>query len=345
MTQPSIATGLIGFGLAGSAFHAPLIAATPGLRLAGIASSQKPAVAAAWPDVPVFADPAALIADPSIELVVIATPNASHAPLARAALAAGRHVVIDKPFVADPEDGPALIAAAGAAGRVLSVFHNRRWDSDFRTVRSLVESGTLGAVMRCEMHWDRFRPAIKPGWREDPGMASGLLADLGPHLVDQALVLFGQPERVEADVIAQRPEARVDDAFTVTLHYGVRRVTLAASTLTLAPRPRFALHGTAGHFAIHGIDPQEAVLRAGGRIDDPAFGVQEAGLDGVLTLADGQRRTVPSERGDWRLYYAGMVAAIRDGAPPPVTPEDALAGLRLIDAARTSAREGRTIAL
>lgn len=345
MTQIPIATGLIGFGLAGSAFHAPLIAATPGLRLAGIASSRPETVAAAWPDARIFADPAALIADPVIALVVIATPNTSHATLARSALAAGKHVVIDKPFVADAADGPALIAAAEAAGRVLSVFHNRRWDSDFRTVSALVQGGALGDVVRCEMHWDRFRPAIKQGWREEPGVASGLLADLGPHLVDQALVLFGLPERVCADVVAQRPDAKVDDAFTLTFHYGVRRVTLAASTLTLAPRPRFALHGTHGHFAIHGLDPQEAVLRAGGRIDDPGFGVQEPSLDGVLTLADGHRRTVPSERGDWRLYYAGMAAAIRDGAPPPVAADDALAGLRLIDAARASAREGRTVRL
>lgn len=337
-------TGLIGYGLAGSAFHAPLIAATDGLDLVAVASSQAEAVHARHPAARIHAGAEALIADPAVELVVIATPNPLHAPLARAALNAGKHVVVDKPFVADTADGPALIALAAERERTLGVFHNRRWDSDFLTVRRLIDEDQLGRLSLVEMHWDRFRPAIKTGWRERPGAASGLLADLGPHLVDQTLCLFGAPDAVAADILIQRADAEVDDAFRLTLHYGDLRVALAASSLVVAPRPRFALHGERGSFVKYGIDPQEAVLRAGGTPADPGFGVETPDLYGVLTDADGRAGPVASERGDWRAFYAGVARAIRDGAPAPVPAAEALAVLRLIDAARRSAADGRVLA-
>ena len=338
-----IDTGLIGFGLAGSAFHAPLIEAEPRLRLAAVVSSRPAAVEARFPPTRVLPDADALIADPAIRLVVIATPNELHAPLARAALAAGKHVVIDKPFVADLADGSALIEGARAGGLVLSVFHNRRWDADFLTVERLVREGVLGEVKLAELCWDRFRPAIKQGWREQPGAGAGLLADLGPHLVDQTLRLFGAPDAVTGDVAAQRAEAMVDDWFALTLHYGTARVRLSASTLVADPRPRWALHGSAGSFVKYGIDPQEAHLRAGGSLDDAGFGVEGPDAYGRLRLGEGELAAVPSERGDWRHFYAGVAAAILDGAPPPVDPADALAGLRLIDLARRSAAERRTL--
>jgi scyllo-inositol 2-dehydrogenase (NADP+) len=335
-----IGVGLIGFGLAGASFHAPLVAAEPRMRLAAVASSRAEAVRASHPDVAVHPTPEALIADPGVDLVVIATPNRLHAPLARAALEAGRHVVVDKPLVADPADGPALVALASARGRMLSVFHNRRWDGDFLTAQRVLRSGELGAVRYAELCWDRHRPAIKPGWREEGGEGAGVLADLGPHLMDQALRLFGRPDAVAGDVVAQREGARADDWFDVTLHYGATRVRLAASTLVADPRPRFALHGDRGSFVKHGLDPQEARLRAGGSAgrsanDDPHD------LRGRLTIGDAEPELVPTEPGDWTHFYAGMADAILDGAAPPVDPADAVLGLELIALARRSAAEGR----
>jgi scyllo-inositol 2-dehydrogenase (NADP+) len=335
-----VRTGVIGFGLAGGSFHAPLVAMEPRLELAGVASSKPAAVHERFPDVAVTS-PEALIADPSIDLVVIATPNALHAPLARAALEAGKHVVVDKPLVADPADGPPLLALAKSKGRVLSVFHNRRWDGDLLTVRKLLDAGTLGEIMLAEFCWDRFRPAIKQGWREVPGDGAGLLADLGPHMIDQALLLFGRPDALSADIAAQREAAAVDDWFDLTLRYGPARVRLSASTLVADPRPRFALHGTRASFVKCGLDPQEARLRAGGSLGHGRAGDLHD-LRGLLTIGDAPPEPVPTEPGDWPRFYVRVAAAILDGAPPPVDPVDALLGLDLIALARRSAAEGRT---
>ena len=340
-----IGVGVIGWGLAGAILHAPVIAAVPRLRLAAAATSRGDAVRAAFPDAAVHADPLGLIADPAVELVVIASPNRTHAPLARAALLAGRHVVVDKPFVTDPADGEALIALAGQRGRMLAVFHNRRWDADFLTVERIVRSGSLGTVALAELHWDRFRPAIKPGWREGGGDGSGLLADLGPHLLDQALQLFGPPDAITADITTQRNDARTDDWFSLVLHYERRRVVLASSSLVAAPRPRFALHGTGGSFVKYGLDPQEGYLRGGGTASDADFGREPRTAWGTLTDAAGATTPVEAERGDWRRFYAGVADAIAGGGPPPVTAAEALVGLRLIAQARRSASEGRTIRL
>ena len=338
----TIGVGLIGFGLAGMSFHAPLIAAEPGLALHAVVTSRAEAVAAAWPQARAVADAGAVFADPAIDLVVVATPDDTHAPLARAALEAGKHVVIDKPFVTDPADGAALIALGEARRLVLSAFHNRRWDGDFLTVRDVLAQGTLGEIALAELRWDRFRPAIKPGWRETSG--AGLLDDLGPHLIDQALQLFGPPQGLVADIATQRAAATTDDYFELTLFYGTARVIVSAATLLAAPRPRFALHGTGGSFVKHGIDPQEAVLRGGGSPGDAGYGEDAPAAYGTLIAADGSTRHVPSLRGDWRAYYAGIVAAIRDGIPAPVPASEALAVMELIATARTSAHEGRRIA-
>ena len=339
-----IDVGVIGFGLAGASFHAPLVAAVERLRLAAIVTSRTAAVGQAFPGVAVLPDAAALLADPAIGLVVIATPNDLHAPLARAALEAGKHVVVDKPFAIDPADGAALIALAEQRGLVLSVFHNRRWDADFTTVADVLAGGALGDVMLAELRWDRFRPAIKPGWREATvEQGGGMLADLGPHLIDQALELFGPPEAIAADLAAQREGVVVDDYFELTLFHGARRVILSASTLIVAARPRFALHGTAGSFVKYGLDPQEAMLRAGASANDPGYGEEAPEAFGTLTVADQPPVLVPSLRGDWRRFYEGMADAILTGAAPPVDPADALLGLRLIALARQSAAEGRRL--
>jgi len=339
-----INVGLIGFGLAGASFHAPLIEAVERLNLAAIVTSRVEEVATAFPRAAVVPTAEALIADPSIGLVVIATPNHLHAPLARAALQAGKHVVIDKPFTVDPADGVELIALAKQRGLMLSIFHNRRWDADFLTVLNVLEGGALGEVMLAELRWDRFRPAIKAGWRESVvEEGGGMLADLGPHLIDQALRLFGTPEAVTADIAAQRPGAVVDDYFELTLHYGASRVILSASTLVAAPRPRFSLHGSKGSFVKFGLDPQEAMLRTGASANDAGYGEEAPEAFGTLTLGGGGAETVPSARGDWRLYYEGVADAILEGVPAPVDPADALTGLNLIALARRSATEGRRL--
>ena len=285
----------------------------------------------------------ALLADPAIDLVIIATPDHLHAPLAKAALEAGKHVVIDKPFVTDPADGVALIALAEARGLMLSAFHNRRWDGDFLTARKLLGAGVLGEIALAELRWDRFRPAIKPGWREAQG--AGLLNDLGPHLLDQALQLFGSPEAVSADLATQRDDATTEDYFEVTLSYGRRRVIVSAATLLAQPRPRFALYGTAGSFVKHGIDPQEAVLRAGQPPSVAGYGEDPPEAFGTLTAADGTTRPVPSVRGNWRGYYEGVVTAITARTPAPVPAREALAVMELIALARRSAAEGRRLPL
>lgn len=339
-----IRTGLIGYGLAGRAFHAPLIDAVEGLSLAAIASSRRDEIARDRPEVRVT-DAHAIIADPAIDLVVIAAPNAVHATLACAAITAGKHVVIDKPLALDAAEGAVLAALAADRQRVLSAFHNRRWDGDFMTVRRLLGSDALGEVRLYEARWDRFRPAIRPGWREEAGPGSGLLADLGPHLIDQALVLFGMPRAITADIATQRAGALVDDYFELTLDYGPMRAILSASTLVAAPRPRFAVHGTGGSFVKFGLDPQEAWMRGGRRPADPGYGEDAPALFGTLTDAGGGAARVPTERGDYRAFYRGVARAIAGGAPTPVAPADAIAGLRLIEAARRSAAEGRRIAI
>lgn len=338
-----IRVGLLGYGLAGASFHAPLIAAVPGLALAAVLTARGAAVAQAWPEARVVTDAGALFADPAIDLIVIAMPDHLHFPLARAALEAGKHVVIDKPFVTDPADGVALVALAEARDLVLAAFHNRRWDGDFLTVRKLLAAGTLGEIALAELRWDRFRPEIKPGWREATG--AGLLNDLGPHLLDQALQLFGPPEALSADLAMQRVGATTEDYFELTLHYGARRVIVSAATLLAAPRARFALHGMQGSFVKHGIDPQEAVLRAGGAPTRPGYGEDAADAYGTSTDPDGTARRVPSERGDWRGFYAGMVAAIDACGAVPVPAREALAVMEMIALARTSARAGRRLAI
>jgi len=210
----------------------------------------------------------------------------------------------------------------------------------------VLDGGALGEVMLAELRWDRYRPAIKPGWREaSVNEGGGMLADLGPHLIDQALVLFGRPEALAADLAAQRTGVAVDDYFELILFYGARRVILSGSTLVASARPRFSLHGSAGSFVKYGLDPQEAFLRAGGKAGDPGYGEEPPETFGKLAIGEAAAETIASARGDWRLYYEGMADAILDGAPPPVDPADALAGLELIALARRSAAEGLKMAV
>ena len=324
-----IRVGLIGYGLAGAVFHEPLIRACDGLELGAVMTSRDHALRV---------DSVEELLD-RCELVVVATPNDSHFPLAREALDHGKHVVVDKPFTVSVEEADALIALAGVAGRMLTVFHNRRWASDFLSLRAVLPR--LGEPYLVEANWDRFRPEVQQRWREKPGPGAGLLADLGPHMIDEMLQLFGMPDAISADILAQRPGANVDDYFDLRLDYGRRRVCLRASSMVSAPRPRFAVHGTGGSFVKHGLDPQEAQLKGGMDPSDPSFGLEER--SGTLTLADGSVEQVPGERGRYLEFYEAVVAAIRDGAPVPVEPADARDGLLIIDLARRAAALGQRL--
>ena len=338
MTAAKINVGLIGYGLAGATFHAPLIRSVDRLQLKAIATSRP--VALEGEGLRVTPDPQAIFEAEDIGLVVIATPNEFHFPAAQAALDAGKHVVVDKPFTLDVGQASTLMAQAKDRDRLLSVFHNRRWDGDYLTVRRLVGSGGLGEISLFEAHWDRFRPTIKRGWREVPAQGSGLLSDLGPHLVDQALQLFGLPDAISADVVAQRQEAAVDDYFELVLHYGQKRAILSASTLVAAPRPRFAVHGSSGSFVKFGLDPQEASLKAGTLPSTSGFGRDDPSRYGVLTDANGRSQAVATEDGRYTAYYETLADAILLGQKLPVDAADARTGLRIIDIARRSAREG-----
>jgi predicted dehydrogenase len=345
-----IRVGLAGYGLAGSVFHAPLIAATPGLSLSLVSTSSAERGAAARRDHPaaeVVPDADALIARAAeLDLLVVATPNATHFALAGAALDAGLHVVVDKPFASTAAEGRALIAKAKKVNRVLTVFQNRRWDGDFLTIRRLVDAGTLGGIFRLESHFDRWRPEPRAGWKnEGDAPGAGLVYDIGPHLIDQALILFGPAASVFAEQRTVRPASRVvDDAYLVVTHRSGPSSHLVMSLVAAEAAPRFRLLGSRGAFTKFGLDVQEDSLRGGMRPGDPQWGVDPP--DGWGRLANGSDvRRVPTERGAYERYYPAVADAVRTGAPPPVDPADSVAGLAVIEAANRSATERRVITM
>jgi scyllo-inositol 2-dehydrogenase (NADP+) len=337
----TISVGLVGYGSAGSVFHAPLILATPALRLKSVVTSRAEQVRAlgARP----VARVAELLADPEIELVVVASPSDTHFEIACAALEAGKHLLVDKPFTITAAEAGELIALAGSKKRALSVFQNRRWDGDFVTVKRLLAERALGAVYHYEARYDRFRPKVRARWRELPGPGSGTLYDLGPHLIDQCLQLFGMPQAIAADAFAQRVGSEAVDYFHLVLHYGKMRAILHASVLVTEPGPHFTVHGDGGSFLKYGMDPQEDFLKAGKGPRDPGWGVDAPALYGELVLADGSRRKVETECGAYQDFYSAMADCISGSGPVPVDPADARDGLVVLEAAMRSAREGRTI--
>ena len=346
MGTEAIGVGLIGYGLGGSAFHAPLVRAEPGLRLHAVVTSRAGQMRRDHPGVEVVASAGELLADPAVELVVVAAPNAVHAELAATALRAGRHVVVDKPFTLSTADADRLIALAEAEGRLLSVFHNRRWDADFLTVRRLLEAGPLGEVSSFVSRYDRFRPAPKGGWKEAAVPGSGILWDLGPHLIDQALVLFGLPETVAADVAVQRPGVEAVDWVHLVLGYGRLRVLLRASMEVRDPGPRFEVHGDRGSFVKWGMDLQEAAMREGARPGDPGWGSEPPERHGTLTCEVAGlelRGRLASAPGAYEAFYAAMAAAIRGDGTVPVPAAEARDAVLVIERALASAREGRVV--
>lgn len=342
---------LIGFGLAGAVFHAPLINATRGLRLSAVVTAdpeRSRQVEQQHPGVHLFDNAERLWErDEEFDLVVVASPNRTHVPLALAALRAGLHVVVDKPMAATAEGARSLSEEARARGLLLTPFHNRRWDGDFLTVRGLLERGQLGRVLRFESRFERWRPRQKPGWRQSgaAGDAGGLLYDLGSHLIDQALVLFGPARAVYAELDPFYEGAEADnDSFVALTHEGGVRSHLWMSTAAAQPGPRFRVLGSEAAYAKFGLDVQEEALKSGGRPGVEGWGEEEESRWGLFGAGE-DLRPVRTEPGSYQRFYEGVVAAIREGAPPPVPPADAIAALEVIEAARLSHAEGGAVKL
>ncbi len=343
----TIHVGLIGYGMSGAVFHAPLIRHVEGLELSAVVSSQPDKVKRDHPGVEVLSSPEALLARDDISLVVVTTPNTLHYPLAKEAINAGKHVVVEKPFTITSEEAEELIELARRQGVLLSVYHNRRWDNDFLTVRQLVESGCLGDLALYEAHFDRYRPQVRDRWREWDLPGSGTLYDLGSHLIDQALVLFGLPRTVWADLGAQRPGAKAVDYFHLVLDYGQLKAILHSGSLVRQPGPRFQLHGEKGSFIKYGMDPQEEQLKQGTSPGDPGYGRDREEDFGEITAklggltVTGRVETLP---GNYAAYYEAVVEAISSNRPVPVAAEEARDVIRGIECAIRSHREKCTIA-
>ncbi len=358
---PPIRTAILGFGLAGRVFHAPFVTAVPGLHLTAIVQRSGDSAAQAYPHATILRSVDDAIANPDIDLIVVATPNDTHFDLASRALAAGKHVVIDKPFAATSAQARELINAAQRARRVVAPFHNRRFDGDFLTVRKLLADSTLGRVVTVTSHFDRFRPVQRPNtWKESGGPANGMLFDLGPHLVDQAIALFGTPTAITATVRSDRDQSNIDDAFGIVLDFGgtsdipYLRYECRATMIAADPAPRFTVHGTHGSYRKEGVDPQEPALISGASVPllgDPTPWLPEpASAWGTLTFAADPadpahltRKPHPTETGDYRRFYANVRDAILGNAPLAIPAEDAFRTLRLLELARLSSERRMTL--
>jgi predicted dehydrogenase len=335
--------------MSGLVFHAPLIAANPGFQLRKIVERSGDKSRERFPQATIVRRFEDLLQDETLELIVVNTPNHLHLDMARQALEAGKHVVVEKPITVTAAEAQTLIELARTHNRVLSVFQNRRWDGDFQTLQQVVQSQLLGQIVEFEGHFDRFRNYIEANtWKEEAGPGTGILYNLGSHMIDQALTLFGKPTAVTAETGIQRPGGQVDDFYHLTLHYPALRVLLRSSYLVREGGPRYILHGTRGSFVKYGLDPQEAALKAGQLPPSPNWGAEEPDTYGLLnTDVQGLHVTgrVETLAGNYPFFYHNIYQAIREGKELAVKPEESMLGLRIIEAAIQSNQEKRTISL
>lgn len=342
-----IKTALLGFGSGGRIYNAPIISSVPGFSIEKIFTSSPENVRAAssdFPEAQIISDPRDLFDDPHIELIVVLLPNHLHYEFTKEAICAGKHVVVEKPFTVTEKQGRELIQLAEMHRVILTVNHNRRWDSDVRTIQNLIQEGKLGKVVEYEAHFDRFRNQVKDSWKENkeiPG--SGILYDLGSHLIDQALSLFGSPQEIFADIRIQREEARVPDNFHLILFYPELRVSLKAGMLVKEKGPAYSVFGTRGTFLKYGADVQEEALKKGGQPGDiPEWGQEPETLWGKLNTLD-ENRKVESLPGDYRKFYQNVYAAVRKGERLEVTPQQALNVIKVIERAQESHSSKRVV--
>ncbi|AKQ46486.1 oxidoreductase [Rufibacter radiotolerans] len=347
-----IKVGLIGFGMAGRIFHGPFIQLVDGLELIRIRESREENIQIAhsrYPQAQITAQADDIMNDPAIDLVVVATPNTSHYSLAKQALLAGKHVVVEKPFTTTTQEADELIQLARQQNKILTVYHNRRWDSDFKTVQKVVNTGMLGNLVEYKAHFDRFRPTLKGNtWKEEDTPGSGIVFDLGSHLIDQALVLFGKPNEISADVRIQRPQSPVIDKFEAHLYYDQVTVTLSAGLLVRELSPRYTLHGDQGSFLKYGMDVQEKALNDGLLPHlAPDWGVEPESIWGHLNTEHKGlhfQGKIESETGHYRSFYENVYQAIVGEAPLAVTPEQARDVIRVVELITLSNAEKRRVA-
>ncbi|PKV75484.1 oxidoreductase [Pontibacter ramchanderi] len=347
-----LSVGVLGFGMAGRVFHAPILSAVEGLKLSKIKANRPESVSLArelYPATEVVSETASILHAPDIDLVIVATTNETHYDLAKAALQAGKHVVVEKPFTVTSRQATELIDLAKGKGKLLTAYQNRRWDSDFRTIQKLLKSELLGRLVEYEAHFDRFRPIPATGtWKEETQPGTGILYDLGSHLIDQALVLFGTPESIYADLRAQRSGGEIIDSFDVALYYksGLKAI-LKAGMLVRQPGPRFILSGDKGSFVKYGLDVQEAALKQGlSPAASADWGTEPEEIWGKLdTEVQGQRLVgkIQSEVGDYRGFYESVRDAIKGIAELEVKPEQARNTIRVIELAMQSSQEKRVL--
>jgi scyllo-inositol 2-dehydrogenase (NADP+) len=342
-----IGVGLVGYGMASRVFHAPVIESVPSLRLKKIVERRGEESRGRHAGAETVRELDEVLRDDDIELVVVATPNESHYDLASRALSAGKHVVVEKPFTNTSAEAKQLAELARGQNRIISAHHNRRWDGDFMTVRKILQVGLLGRLVEYESHFDRYRNEPRRGaWRERQGPGSGVLYDLGSHLIDQALVLFGLPNEITADVRTQRDFAKAVDSFDLRLHYDRLSVTLKATMLAREPGPRFTLHGTEGSFVKHGLDPQEDALKLGGTPASEGWGREHEEHWGIINTRAGGvhvRERLETIAGDYAAYYRNVADAIRGRAELIVKPEEAANAIRVIELALESSAAKRTL--
>ena len=338
-----INVGLVGFGFAGRVFHAPMISSVAGLNLRAIVQRRGDDASSLYSNATQVRSVEELLAIPEIQLVVIATPNTSHYSLAKQCLIAGKDVVVDKPFTTTYAEATELVDLARQRGRLLTVYQNRRFDGDFRTISDLLAKNRLGRIVLFESHFDRYRLELRPdAWRERPEAGSGIFFDLGVHLLDQALLLFGPPEAITADIRIERRGGQVDDAFDVLLHCSQMRALLRASMIALAPDLRFLVRGETAAYVKHGIDPQEEVLKRGEVPGADSWGKEKQQSWGLLQSLDGSER-VETEPGDYRLFYQNVRDAILGKSEITITHEQMLNVMHGVELVRRSSEERRTV--
>lgn len=340
-----VKTVLVGYGQSGQYFHAPLLEYVDGLELSGVVSSKPELVNAALPKARVFTTLGEALDEPEVELIVLGLPNTLHHDYAKKALLAGKHVVVEKPFTITSDEARELIALADERDLKLSVYHNRRFDCDFLTLKDLIETGKLGDVHSYLCNYNRFRPAATGKWRETAAMGSGIFYDLGSHGIDQAIHLFGKPQTVQAKLRVQREGVEAVDHFHVVLGYEDKDIILHGNCLSTHPGPRYQVSGHKGTYLKYGMDPQEDHLKADGTPSDDIWGLEAMENWGVLYDETGQGQPVQSARGCYERYYEMMRDAVRGEGPVPVDPRDALLTIEIIEAGYKSNAEGRTIEL
>ena len=342
-----INTALLSFGMSGKLFHAPFVHMHPGFHLYAAWERSKNLAGEAYPGIISYRSLEALLEDRAVELVIVNTPNYTHYEYCKKALEAGKHVVVEKPFTVTEEEGEALILLAKEQGRLLSVYHNRRYDSDFKIIRRVVEEGQLGEIVEAEFHFDRYRLELSPKQhKEVPGPGTGALYDLGSHLIDQALQLFGMPQALFADIRIIRPASQVDDYFELLFYYPHKRVRLRCSYLVREALPGYILHGSRGSFIKAKTDIQETALLKGQLPGSPEWGKEPENEKGLLhTEKEGRvlREYIPSLQGNYMEYYDGIYNSIRNGHPLPVSGEEGLEVIRIIQAAFKSNEQKKVV--